>query len=144
MKSDIAITLKYQHDHIEDSAIIYSCEKCIVYLVADEKEFAQSFIKPEFDGVQCVRSAATDCSPAIGIYPKESGVSFIVELTESNWAVEAHKLYVYADSSLKFRGRHFVVTNHDIFHEILAESFIETIVQPGDQEYDFVKYQLSI
>ena len=138
-----AITLKYQHDHIEDSVLIFSCEKCSVYLVAAGKKHAESFVKLEFEGVQCVRSARTDCTPAMGIYPKEAGASFIVELTESKWAVEAHELYVYAGSSIQPRGRHFVVSNHDIFHEILAESFSESIIDPGDIEYDFAKYLFS-
>lgn len=143
MQSGNAITLEYQHDHIEDSVLIFSCEKCSVYLVAAGKKHAGSFIKLEFERVQCVRSARTDCSLAMGIYPKEAGASFIVELTESKWPVEAHELYVYADSSIKPRGRHYVVSNHDIFHEILAESFSESIVKPGDPEYDFAQYQFS-
>ena len=138
MPSGVAITLNYQHDYIEDSLLIYSCDTCAVYLVADENEFPSSFVKLEFNRVQCVRSARTDCSPAIGIYPKESDASFIVELTESKWPAEARELYVYADSSIKPRGRHFVITNHDIFHEILADSFNESIIQLGDSEYDFV------
>lgn len=143
MPSGKAITLKYLYDHIEDSVLIFSCEKCSVYLVADEKQYADSLVKLEFKGVQCVRSVRTDCSPVVGIYPKEFGVSYIVELTESKWPVEAHQLYVYAEASIEPRGRHFVVSNHDIFHEILAESFTETIIQPDDNEYDVVKSQLS-
>ena len=143
MQSGNAITLEYQHDHIEDSVLIFSCEKCSVYLVASGKKHVGAFVKLEFEGVQCVRSARTDCSPAMGIYPKEAGASFIVELTESKWAEEAHELYVYEGSSIKPRGRHYVVSNHDIFHEILAESFTESIIKPGDIEYDFAKYQFS-
>ena len=143
MQSGTAITLKYRHDHIEDSVLIYSCDVCAVYLIATGKKYTDSFVKLDFEDVQCVRSATTDCSPAIGIYPKESGASCIVELTDSKWAVEAHELYVYAGSQLKPRGRHFVVTNHDIFHEILAESFSESIVEPGDPEYDVIKYHFS-
>ena len=77
MQSGTAITLKYQHDHIEDSVLVYSCEKCTVYLVADQDKYDSSFIKLEFQRVQCVRSARTDCSPAIGIYPKEPGASVV-------------------------------------------------------------------
>mgnify|MGYP003659961389 CR=1 FL=1 len=143
MPSGIAITLKYQHDYIEDSVLIYSCGNCTVYLVADGNVSPPSYVKLEFDRVQCVRSARTDCSPAIGIYPENPGVSFIVELTESKWPVEARELYVYADSPIKPRGRHFVITNHDIFHEVLAESFSESILQKGSPEYDFVKQYFS-
>ncbi len=144
MQSGKAITLKYHHDHIEDSVIVFSCGLCLVYLVAEEKQFPESFVKLEFEGVQCVRSARTDCSPAIGIYPKGSGASFIVELTESKWPMEAHKSYVYAGSQIEPRGRHYVVTNHDVFHEILADSFKESIVQQGGLEYDFVKSQFAL
>ncbi len=91
-----------------------------------------------FEGTMCVRSARTDCTPAIGIYPEKAGASFIVELTESQWSIEAHKAYVYATSPLEPRGRHFVVSNHDVFHEILADSFTEGIVSPGDSRYEFV------
>jgi len=139
MKPGKAITLKYQHDYIEDSVLTYSCDKCAVYLVGNEKNYESSFVKLDFERVQCVRSARTDCSPAIGIYPSESGASFIVELSESNWPIEARKSYVYADSPIKPRGRHFVVTNHDIFHEILAESFKESIILPGDKEYAVIR-----
>ncbi|AEF99409.1 hypothetical protein [Methylomonas methanica] len=144
MKPSIAITLKYHHDHIEDSVVIFSCEKCLIYLVAEEKQYPAAFVKLEFEGVQCVRSARTDCSPAIGIYPKESGASFIVELTESKWPMEAHKSYVYAGSQIKPRGHHYIVTNHDIFHEILADSFNESLVQQGGNEYDFIKSQFVV
>jgi hypothetical protein len=143
MQSGIAIALKFKHDHIEDSVLIYNCEECTVYLIAESKESVESFVKLSFERARCVRSACTDCSPAIGIYPKESGSSFIVELTESNWAVEAHKAYTYAGSQLKPRGRHYVVTNHDIFHEILAESFIESLVEAGSKEYEAIKYYFS-
>ena len=143
MLSGKAITLKYQHDYIEDAVLIFSCDKCMVYLIADEKEFPSSFVKLEFKQVQCVRSARTDCTPAIGIYPEEPGASYIAELTESKWPIEARESYVYIDSPIKPRGRHFVISNHDIFYEILAESFTESIIQKCDSEYDFVKYQFS-
>lgn len=136
MQAGTAITLKYQHDYIEDSVLIYTCEECAVYLLSDEKD---SFVKLKFNKARCIRSARTDCSPAIGIYPKESGVSFIVELTKSNWPVEAHNSYTYSGSKLKPRGRHFVVTNHDIFHEILAESFTEHKIEPNDLEFNVIK-----
>ena len=143
MKSGIAVTLNYQHDYIEDSVLIYSCEECSVYLIADEKDYPESFVKLNFERARCVRSARTDCSPAIGIYPKESSASFIVELTESKWAAEAHKAYTYSGSTLKPRGRHFVVTNHDVFHEILAESFTESIISPSTPEHSAIKKYFS-
>lgn len=139
MKSGIAITLKYQHDHIEDAVLLYSSRECSVFLLAVEQEGVSSFVKLTFNGALCARSARTDCSPAIGIYPKESGKSFIVELTDSSWPIEAHKMYVYQDSPLRPRGRHFVVSNHDVFHEILADSFQEQLIEPAHPEYDHVK-----
>jgi hypothetical protein len=135
VRSGTAITLKYQHDHIEDSVLVFSSQECSVLLLVSADEEIKSFVKLDFDKAMCTRSARTDCSPAIGIYPKEAGVSFIVELTESTWPIEAHKSYVYADSNLKPRGRHFVVSNHDVFHEILADSFTETLVENGDDMY---------
>ena len=138
MNSGIAITLKYQHDYIEDSVLIYSCDECAVYLVADNEQNAGSLVKLSFERARCVRSARTDCSPAIGIYPKKSGASFIVELTESNWALDAHKAYVYAGTELRPGARHYVVTNHDIFHEILAESFTECLIEPNSEEYEAI------
>ena len=139
MPSGIAITLQYQHDHIEDSILVYSSQECSVFLLADTESDVTSFVKLKFEGARCVRSARTDCSPAIGIYPKDSGASFIVELTDSKWPVEAHNSYTYAGSPLKPRGRHFVVSNHDVFHEILAESFVEHLVEQGDVEYENVE-----
>jgi len=135
VRSGIAITLKYQHEHIEDSVLVFSAEECSVLLLVSADEDVKSFVKLDFDGAICARSARTDCSPAIDIYPKEGGVSFIVELTDSSWPIDAHKAYVYAGSSLKPRGRHFVVSNHDVFHEILADSFTETLVEKGDAGY---------
>lgn len=139
MQSGVALTLKYNHDYIEDSVIVFSCNRCSIYLRAEVKQFPSSFVKLQFDGVQCSRSARTDCSPAIKVCSKEPGASFIVELIESNWPAEANKSYVYAGSSVKREYRHFVITNHDIFHEVLAETFTESIVQQGDLEYEFVK-----
>lgn len=144
MHSGKAIILKYQHDYIEDAILIFSCDKCMVYLIADEKEYSSSFVKLEFKQVQCVRSARTDCTPAIGISPEEPGASFIAELTESKWSIEARESYVYIDSPIKPSGRHFVISNHDIFYEILAESFTESIIQKGDPEYDIAKYHLAL
>jgi hypothetical protein len=134
-----AIPLNYQHDHIEDSVLVFSCEQCSVFLIQDATVDSPTYVELRFDGTRCVRSARTDCTPAIGIYPDQAGISFIVELTESQWPIEAHKAYVYATSPLKPRGRHFVVSNHDVFHEILADSFTETIVRLGDSRYDFVR-----
>jgi hypothetical protein len=87
----------------------------------------------------CIRSARTDCSPAIGIYPEEAGACFLVELTNSQLPGEAHELYTYANSGLKPRGRHFMVTNHDIPHEVLADSFKESIITKNSKEYESVK-----
>lgn len=137
MSSGNAITLNYQHDYIEDSVLIYSCDECAVYLVADNEKYNGAFVKLSFE------RARTDCSPAIGIYPKQSGVSFIVELTESKWALEAHKAYVYAGTELRPGARHYVVTNHDIFHEILAKSFTESLIEPSGKEYESVKCYFS-
>jgi hypothetical protein len=139
MRSGIATTLKYQHDHIEDAVLIYTSHDCIVYLLAAGEAAAPTFIKLEFEGAQCVRSASTDCSPAIGIYPPEPGASFIVEITDSNWPVEAHKAYVYAGSTIKPRGKHYVISNHDVFHEVLADSFSESLIVHGCMEYEFIK-----
>jgi hypothetical protein len=139
MRPGVAIPLKYRHQHIEDAVLVYTTHKCAVYLLAENEERAPSFVKLQFDRTRCVRSAGTDCSPAIGIYPSEQGVSFIVELTESKWPAEANEAYTYATSSLKPRGRHFVVSNHDVFHEILAESFSEYFIDQESDEYEFVK-----
>ena len=75
----------------------------------------------------------------MGIYPSNPGHSFLVELTDSTWPIEAHNAYTYASSPLKPGGRHFVVSNHDVFHEILAESFEESLIVPGDAEYECIK-----
>jgi hypothetical protein len=139
MKSGAAITLQYQHEHIEDAVLIYSSQECSVFLLAEGEQTTPSFVKLKFEGARCVRSASTDCSPAIGIYPSNPGDSFLVELTDSKWPIEAHNTYTYANSPLKPRGRHFVVSNHDVFHEILAESFEESLIVSGDAEYECIK-----
>lgn len=139
-----AITLKSQHDHIEDSVLVFSCRECSVFLIQDLNSSQPTFVELKFHKAICVRSARTDCTPAIGIYPEQAGVSFIVEITDSQWAVEAHKAYVYATSTLKPSGRHFVVSNHDVFHEILAESFTESLVGPEDSQYDIVRGLFNI
>ncbi len=48
-------------------------------------------------------------------------------------------MYVYQDSPLKPLGRHFVVSNHDVFYEILADSFQEQLIEPAHPEYGHVK-----
>ncbi|MBN9368565.1 MAG: hypothetical protein J0H59_16245 [Comamonadaceae bacterium] len=138
MRSGIAISLKYQHDHIEDAVLVYTSQDCAVYLLVESGAIKPSFVKLLFEGARSVRSARTNCSPAIGIYP-EQGTSFIVELTDSQWPIEAHKAYTYAGSPLKPRGRHYVVSNHDVFHEILADSFSEELITQGDYEYEFIE-----
>ena len=139
MRSGIAISLTYSHDHLEDAVLVYTVHDCAVYLLANADTVAPSFVKLQFDGARCVRSARTDCSPAIGIYPSEPGVCFIVELTDSKWPIEAHEAYTYVGSTLQPRGRHYVVSNHDVFHEILAESFSETLIVQGNANYEFVR-----
>jgi len=134
-----AILLRYQHDHIEDSVLVFSCEQCSVFLVQDATVDSPTYVELRFARTKCVRSARTDCTPAIGIYPDQEGASFIVELTDSQWPIEAHRAYVYATSPLKPCGRHFVISHHDVFHEILADSFTETLVRPGDSRYTFVR-----
>jgi hypothetical protein len=143
MKSGKAITLKYQHDHIENAVLVYADHQCSIFLLLEGEQAAPSFVKLQFEGARCIRSARTDCSPAMGIYPKDLGKSFLVELTDSTWPIEAHNAYTYAGSSLKPRGRHFVVSNHDVFHEILAESFSESLVVHGDAEYEYIKKYFS-
>ncbi len=143
MEPGTAIKLKYHHSHIEDSVLVFNCGKCIVYLTAEKEAHGTSIIRLAFEGVKCVRSARTDCSPALGIYPEEPFNSFIVEFSESKWAVEARKSYAYLGSSMKPSGRHFVVTNHDIFHEILADSFVESIILPNETEYEIAKFHIS-
>ncbi|MFO1094020.1 MAG: hypothetical protein U0992_12020 [Planctomycetaceae bacterium] len=139
-----AIPLKYRHDYIEDAVLVFSCGECSVFLIQDAKVESPTYVELVFQRAKCVRSARTDCTPAIGIYPDQVGSSFIVELTESQWPIEAHKAYVYATSPLKPSGRHFVVSNHDVFHEILAESFSEGIIGPGDSRYGFVTQLFNI
>jgi hypothetical protein len=143
MQKGIAVSLKYQHDHIEDSVLIYNPHECIVYLVAEEIEHENSFVKLEFSRARSIRSARTDCSPAVGIYPEKVGESFIVELTESKWPLEAHNLYSYSGTKYQPNMRHFVVSNHDIFHEILAESFTEKLVSQGNPEHEHIKSYFS-
>ncbi|MEG0936483.1 MAG: hypothetical protein RSE32_13160 [Comamonas sp.] len=143
MHSGIAIPLKYRHNHIEDAALLYTSIYCIVYLLAESIAEAPSFVKLQFEGARCVRSARTDCSPAIGIYPSDPEASFIVELNNSNWPTEAHKSYTYQNSALKPRGKHYVVSNHDVFHEILADTFSESLITEGCAEYEFVKHYFA-
>ena len=133
-----AITLKYQHDHLEDSVLVYSCSECSVYLVAALEGDQLTFVKLKFQDVQCVRSARTDCTPAMGIYPETPGASYIAEITDTRWPLEARKAYVYATSSQAPTGRHFVVSNHDIFYEVLAESCSESLVKPSGGGYQAV------
>jgi hypothetical protein len=134
-----AIPLKYKHDHIEDGVLVYSSQECSVYFLSSAESAEISLIRLQFEDACCVRSVRTEFSPAMGIYPADHEASFIVELTDSNWAVEAHEAYTYRGSTLKPRGRHFVVSNHDLLHEILAESFTETLLENGSVEYDFAK-----
>lgn len=142
MRSGIAIPLEYRYNHIEDAALIYTSRSCIVYLPAEDNAETPSFVKLQFEGARCARSASTDCSPAIGIYPSNPETSFIVELTDSNWASEFQKTYTYVKSALKPRGKHYVVSSHDVFHEILADTFTEYLISEGCAEYEFVKRYL--
>lgn len=139
MRVGVAIPLKYQNDHIEDAVLVYTSHSCVVYLAQQTEGSAPSFVKLEFERARCVRSARTDLSPALGIYPLDPQKSFLVELTDSNWANEAHRAFTYDGSTLKPHGRHFVLSNHDVFHEILADSFSESLVLKGETEHEFIK-----
>jgi hypothetical protein len=44
-----AINLKYRHDHIEDSVLVYSPSECVIYLIADQQEHPSSFVKLSFE-----------------------------------------------------------------------------------------------
>ena len=139
----IAITLQNQYDYNEDAVLILSDHKCSVYLLADSNLEDESYIQLGFQGVQCSRSARTECTPAMGIYPKTPSDSCIVELTKTNWSAEVREKYVYATSSIEPRGKHYVVSNHDVFHEVLADSFSEKLIKKGDENYDFIKSLFS-
>jgi hypothetical protein len=140
MNKGIAVSLRYKHDYTEDAVLIYNPRECIVYLFAKEPEHENSFVKLEFSSAKCIQSARSEaCSAAKGIYPAELGSSFIVELTDSKWSLEANKLYARYGSSAYLFLRHFVLANHDIFHEILAESFTEKLIVHGEPEYEGIK-----
>lgn len=139
LKTASAIDLQYQYKIVEDSVIIFDSEKCVVYLIAEESAHGKAIVKLEFIRAKCVRSARTDCAPGIEVKSKNSGNSFIVEIIDSSWPVEANDNYRYSSSAAQSYGKHFVVRCHDIFHEVLADSFEQSLVVLGEHEYEIAR-----
>ena len=139
MSEGHAIPLQHQFDWNEDSVLVFTTHGCSVILQAVLPDEASGFIILEFEGALCVRSASTDCSPVTGINRPSDASSWVTVLDTSNWDDEAHRAYRYIGTPKSIQRRHFVVSNHDVFHEILAESFSEHLVEATSQDYEKIK-----
>ncbi len=140
MSNGIAIELKNKFAFTEDSVLIYTTHGCTIILQGDvDDDENHYFITLEFSDVISVRSAATDCSPAFNVDSKKIGVSFVAELNKSQWDDEAHQAYTYTGTTKITNRKHFVVTNHDIFHEVLGKSFVEKKISRTSKEYQPIR-----
>lgn len=138
MGKGVCLELKNNFAWSEDSVLLYTTHGCRVILQSLKAGEFNGFIILNFKGVSCVRSAATDCSPAFDVKPDKAGVSYVAIL-DSNWDDEAHEKYTYIGTPKYLERKHFVVTNHDVFHEILGESFEEIFISKKDERYDFIE-----
>ncbi|RBP44678.1 hypothetical protein [Arenicella xantha] len=140
MSNGIAINLENKFAFNEDSVLIYTTHGCKVILQGDVDDGDNHyFIILEFFDVISVRSAATDCTPAFNIDSKKVGVSFVAELTNSQWDDEAHLSYTYTGTKKITNRKHFVVTNHDVFHEVLGKSFVEQKISRTSKDYQNIR-----
>ena len=141
MSEGIAHTLTHKYDLYGNSIVVHTTNLCSVYLLGETEESESPYyVALNFEGVKCIRSVRSDCRPGLGIYPEDERKSYIVELTNSTWASEAHSSYTYEGTPFTDEKRHFVIHNHDIFHEILGTSFIEKLISEGSEEYSCLLY----
>lgn len=127
----------------EDSILIHGPSACSVFLISEESPTTK-YIEIRFNSARCARSASTDCTPAIGIYPESNEpVSFVAELTSSKWIPEAHKSYTYGGTAPWEEYKHYVISNHDVFHEIIAESFEEYAVLENNPIFPYLSQILK-
>jgi len=135
-----AIELENKFDWSEDSVLLYTTHGCTVILQGEYEDIKDLyFVVLDFSGVRTIRGASTDCTPAFGIQPKNIGASFVAEIYESDWDNEAHLKYTYSGTPKSRELKHFVISNHDVFHEILGESFDERKVSQGNTEFEMIK-----
>ena len=138
MANGYAIELENDFEWNEDSVLQFTTHDCFVVLLGKSEE-EQSYILLEFHNALTARTASTDCSPDIGIHSEVPGKSSISVLTNSDWDNEAHKKYTYSGTPKRRSRKHYVVSNHDLFHEILAESFSERKVALGDPGFEQIE-----
>ncbi len=140
MSNGYAVELKAKFDWNEDSVLVFTTHGCTVIQQGKVEEGeVPFFILLKFNGTKCVRGASTDCSPDFGIHPETRGASSISVLTDTEWDEDAHNEYTYIGTPKDTVRKHYVVSNHDVFHEILAESFTETKVTHGDPNFESIK-----
>lgn len=146
MSSGYAIELKNNYAWSEDSVLLFTTHGCQIILLGDyESEQDAYFLLIDFNDAKCVKSASTDLCPDMLIEPENIGAKYISVLTDSNWDDEAHQMYCYKGTPKNTIRKHFVLSNHDVFHEVLAKSFTETKITNDESLFEKIKscYLLS-
>jgi hypothetical protein len=140
MKKGYAVELKNKFAWAEDSVMIFTTHGWQVILLGEYDDDSEPFfILLDFQGAMCTRSASTDCCPDMHICGENFDASYISVLTESSWNEDAHKKYRYRGTPNDIVRLHYVISNHDVFHEVLAKSFTETRITKIDENYNTVK-----
>ena len=140
MSKGYAVELNNKFAWTEDSVLVFTTHGCLIILLGEYRDDLEAyFVLLDFKSAQCVRSASTDCSPSVDIYSDNKEASYISVLTDTNWEEEAHSNYAYSGTPKLTERKHYIVSNHDIFHEILAESFSENKISIEDPMYENVR-----
>jgi hypothetical protein len=127
------IPLQFWQDPQGDVILIYSEAECSVYFAcwADAGEPAGFIGHISFEHAAAVRSFARESLPYR--IASHNSHSYILQVSDSD-LVREHIAYRQSHYP-HFPGReqqHFVVTGHDIYHEILATSFTARTIPNQD------------
>jgi hypothetical protein len=142
-----AIKLERWQSPVEDVLLLYSEGTCIVYFLIQSDTGDQldecCIGKLQFFGAHAVRSFRTEVLP---YYDHQHDYhSYILEVFQSPWRAEA-LVGIYSEqlkASLLARARHFIVAGHDIYHEIVAESYNEQYITNNSEEFVCVSRELK-
>lgn len=127
----ISKALESWQDPQGNPLLILSEQSCDVFLGCwtETGEPANYICKISFSSAWASRSYTNEFLP---YEIKDSGRSSILEITNSKWLKESVeyrlKTYPHWKPSNKEMYHHFVIQGHDLYVEVLAESYIEQII----------------
>jgi hypothetical protein len=124
-----SIPLEVWQDPQSDLILIFSLSECSVYFLCWESRgmLADYLGHLSFQGASLVRSFCRESSPYQAVERHRSNVLRVRDSDLARDCVEYQKShYPHMPLETKSLKPLFVVTGHDIYHEILADSFTVT------------------